>query len=484
VIEHLVVSTIVLAVAMAAAQWLPLTARTRYALLFCGIAKFAVPTAVFRLLPAAVMPAALRTFGGAAVIPTTPAAARIDWIPIAWGAIALLLIARWWLLRTRTIAAAFRDAAPASQRELDAIHDARVTMHIRGAVDAIRSPICEAPAVLRVVRPVIALPARGCDALTDDELRSLVLHECAHIARHDNLAATAQAAATSLLWFHPLVWMASRALTFAREEACDEAVADAIRDPRAYVSALTKIGQSVVAPRTAGASCMASAKIRERMEHLMSYESIKTKAWPHRLMFAIAVVLIGASTIAVAGPSAPQSDKYAIAYTVDPNPGSFTFELNVTEIATGEVVSHPRLTTPPGVTIQSRSSSHGRNVKISAIPNADGSGHITLDVEENDSPVQHTVIDYAPGAAPRKYTGEPLSINVKNADIHDILGTLGDLTGLTFDVAADVQGSVTLNVRDVPWDKVLDDMLRVNGLEGKVDGKTIHVTKMSDDAAQ
>ena len=45
-ISHLVLSTLVLAIAIAAARLLPLTARTRHALLLAGLAKFAIPPAL------------------------------------------------------------------------------------------------------------------------------------------------------------------------------------------------------------------------------------------------------------------------------------------------------------------------------------------------------------------------------------------------------------------------------------------------------
>jgi beta-lactamase regulating signal transducer with metallopeptidase domain len=473
VTEHLLVSTAVLAIAMIAARFLPLTARTRYALLLCGIAKFAIPTAVFRFIPPAAVPMQLRTLGGGANAVVAETATRIPWIPLVWAAIALLLITRWLLLRSRTVTAALRSPSPASARELAAVRDARVAMRIRVAVDTIRSPICEAPAVLRVIRPVIVLPAHGCDDLSDDELRSLVLHECAHVARHDNLAAFLQAFGTSLLWFHPLLWLASRALTVTREEACDEAVADAMRDTDAYVSALTKICHAIAAPRTAGASCMASAKILERMEHLMSYESIKRNAWSHRAIVAMGVVVIALSTIAATASTPPQTEKYALTFTMDPVGTSLLYDFTLTNRATGEVLLQPRLITQPGTPAMITSG----NVQIAIVPKTDGSGIITLDVTENGTLVQHTVQTYAAGAAARKYTGEPISINLKNADIHDVLKTLGELTGLAIDVAPGISGSVTIDMVGVPWDRVLDLMLQQNGLVAKIEGKTIHVTK-------
>jgi beta-lactamase regulating signal transducer with metallopeptidase domain len=341
------------------------------------------------LFPTAVLPIALRTLGGGAAVamtPTTPT--RIDWIAITWATIATLLFARWLLLRTRTISAALRTSSAPSHRELNAVRDARTTLGIRTAIDAIRSPICEAPAVLRIIRPVIALPAHGCDDLSDDELRSLVLHECAHVARHDNLGAILQALATSLLWFHPFVWLASRSLTVAREEACDEVVADAMQQTDSYVSALTKICHAIVAPRAAGASCMASAKIKERMEHLMSYATLRKTAWSHRAMVSIAILLLSFSTIATA------SDK------------------------------------------------------------------VTLG-----------------GDAPGKFTGEPVSLNLKDADIRDVLNTFGALTKMNVEMPSDVSGTVTIDIVDVPWDQALDLVLRQNGLIAEIDGNTIHVKR-------
>jgi beta-lactamase regulating signal transducer with metallopeptidase domain len=482
---HLLVSTAVLIIAMVAARFLPLTARTRYAVLFCGIAKFAVPTAVFRFLPAAAVPAPLRILGGGTAALAAQTASRVDWIPIAWAAMALLLIGRWLLLRTRTVSAALRSPTAPSARELAAVREARVAMRISVAVDSIRSPICEAPAVLRIVRPVIVLPAHGCDDLSDAELRSLVLHECAHVRRRDNLASLLQAVATSLLWFHPLVWMASRALTIAREEACDEAVADAMHDTDAYVSALTKICHAIAAPRTAGASCMASAKIKERMEHLMSYETIKGKAWPHRAMLALGIVTIALSTLAATATSQTQAEKYGLAYTVDPIGKQLTFNVTVTNQTTGEVVAQPRLTTQAGVRgrIESGNVSGAAgspSIQITVDPKTDGSGTITLDVFENETLVQHSEERYAPGAAPRRYTGEPVSINLKDADLRDVLATFGQLTGLTIDMASDVTASVTVNVVGVPWDRVLDDILNQHGLVAEIDGKTIHVKKQKE----
>jgi len=64
----------------------------------------------------------------------------------------------------------------------------------------------------------------------------------------------------------------------------------------------------------------------------------------------------------------------------------------------------------------------------------------------------------------RAYTGDPISLNLKDADIKDVLRTFAQLTGLNIAVDPQVSGTVTVDFVDVPWDQALDLILRQNGL--------------------
>ena len=75
--EHLIVSTVILGARLLAARLLPVTARTRHAILLCAVAKFAIPTALLdtagvKVIRMAPMP--LRVFDGTAnaILPSTP----------------------------------------------------------------------------------------------------------------------------------------------------------------------------------------------------------------------------------------------------------------------------------------------------------------------------------------------------------------------------------------------------------------------------
>jgi type IV pilus secretin PilQ/predicted competence protein len=77
--------------------------------------------------------------------------------------------------------------------------------------------------------------------------------------------------------------------------------------------------------------------------------------------------------------------------------------------------------------------------------------------------------------AEKTYTGEPLSLNLKDADIKDVLRTFAQLTGLNIAIDPTVSGSVTVDFVDVPWDQALEVILRQNSLAYVLEGNVMRV---------
>jgi type IV pilus assembly protein PilQ len=83
------------------------------------------------------------------------------------------------------------------------------------------------------------------------------------------------------------------------------------------------------------------------------------------------------------------------------------------------------------------------------------------------------------------YTGEPLSLNLKDADIKDVLRTFHELTGLNIAIDPSVTGSVTVDFVDVPWDQALEVILRQNSLAYVLEGNVMRVgtsARLADEA--
>jgi len=68
------------------------------------------------------------------------------------------------------------------------------------------------------------------------------------------------------------------------------------------------------------------------------------------------------------------------------------------------------------------------------------------------------------GGGETQYTGEPISLDLKDADIKDVFRTISELTGLNIVIDPDVRGTVTVRLENVPWDQALELILKQNGL--------------------
>jgi type IV pilus assembly protein PilQ len=79
------------------------------------------------------------------------------------------------------------------------------------------------------------------------------------------------------------------------------------------------------------------------------------------------------------------------------------------------------------------------------------------------------------GKKKKKYTGRRIDLDFKDADIHNILRLLADVGHVNIITADDVKGSVTIRMRDVPWDHALDVILQAKGLGMVWDGNLIRV---------
>ena len=81
-----------------------------------------------------------------------------------------------------------------------------------------------------------------------------------------------------------------------------------------------------------------------------------------------------------------------------------------------------------------------------------------------------------PVAAPIKvYSGEAISVNLKDVDLKDFFRLIHEISGLNVVLDPTVRGSVTIVLDEVPWDQALDIVLRNNGLSKELDGNVLRI---------
>jgi len=74
-----------------------------------------------------------------------------------------------------------------------------------------------------------------------------------------------------------------------------------------------------------------------------------------------------------------------------------------------------------------------------------------------------------------RYSGEPISVNLKDVDLRDFFRLIHEISGLNIVVDPNVKGNLTIVLDDVPWDQALDIVLRNNSLEKQLDGNVLRI---------
>jgi type IV pilus assembly protein PilQ len=84
----------------------------------------------------------------------------------------------------------------------------------------------------------------------------------------------------------------------------------------------------------------------------------------------------------------------------------------------------------------------------------------------------------------KNYQGKPMSLNFQDISIRSVLQIIADLNGFNLVTSDSVSGNVTLRLDGVPWDQALDIVLRVKGLDKRMDGSILMVAPTEELAAR
>lgn len=112
-----------------------------------------------------------------------------------------------------------------------------------------------------------------------------------------------------------------------------------------------------------------------------------------------------------------------------------------------------------------------------AVPPAPSGAPAAASVPVQDAASQ--VISAAPVAQAPQYSGEPISLELKDADLKDFFRLIGEISGLNIVLDPDVKGTLTIFLNDVPWDQALDVVLKNNSLGKQLDGNVLRIASNS-----
>jgi len=116
-------------------------------------------------------------------------------------------------------------------------------LRIARPVVLLESCFTDTPVLIGYLRPVILLPLGCLTGLSAGQVECILLHELAHVRRHDYVLNLMQGLVEGLLFYHPAVWWVSRVVRAERENCCDDAVVELVGDARSYAATLARLEQ-------------------------------------------------------------------------------------------------------------------------------------------------------------------------------------------------------------------------------------------------
>ncbi len=216
------------------------------------------------------------------------------WVVMVWLAGVLVFWVRLvggWVVTARMRSMLVRRAPPEWQEILGRLSE---RMGLSRPVRLLISALVQVPTVVGWLRPVVLVPVGALGGLPAEQLEALLLHELAHIRRHDYLVNILQSVAEALLFYHPAVWWVSGHIRAERELCCDDMAVAVSGDPLTYARALAQL-ESYRPPPFSAAVAANGGSLSNRIARLLgqSRPPVRTGLGPGVL--TVALLLLAAA---------------------------------------------------------------------------------------------------------------------------------------------------------------------------------------------
>src|SRR6185295_19016449 len=150
-------------------------------------------------------------------------------------------------------------------------------MGIHKPVHIYISDLISSPVTVGFLRPIILMPIAAINNLTVKQVEAVLLHELAHIRRHDYFINLLINFIQTILYFNPFVKLFAKTIEREREKSCYEIVMQFQYDPHGYASALLVLEKNnFMRQRMAVAAAGQRHDLLHRIEKILGIEKRKT----------------------------------------------------------------------------------------------------------------------------------------------------------------------------------------------------------------
>ncbi|MFK5922335.1 MAG: M56 family metallopeptidase [Verrucomicrobiota bacterium] len=151
------------------------------------------------------------------------------------------------------------------------------------------------------LRPAIVLPHNSIQ-WSPEQLRLVLLHELAHVSRHDILSLFLSKILLSIHWFNPIAWALCRKLDTLCEEACDQLVLHAGSCPVQYAEFLVRMARPDLPDRTFSLAISKTHTLETRIKNIMKTpeKNLPTRLYNTSITVLFSALALFVSTLAIA----------------------------------------------------------------------------------------------------------------------------------------------------------------------------------------
>ncbi len=212
------------------------------------------------------------------------------------------LIGWWALYRLKT-----RGLSPVPESVRAMARSLSRRLALSKKVELFQSYLAKTPLVIGYFQPIILLPISVVAGIPASQLEAILIHELAHVRRHDFLVNLLQTLVETVFFYHPAIWFLSDRIRIERENCCDDLVVGIVADRAEYGRALLAVeelrgNQSILALGATHGSLLA------RVHRILAIEPRKAGLlgrWP---LIGLAPLSLGLCLLFGQLGAAPNSD--------------------------------------------------------------------------------------------------------------------------------------------------------------------------------
>jgi type IV pilus assembly protein PilQ len=138
-------------------------------------------------------------------------------------------------------------------------------------------------------------------------------------------------------------------------------------------------------------------------------------------------------------------------------------------------ISAPRFALPSELTQPSVALASFGGGSQPARPESSGQQAAQQAIQQANAAASTMSTQSAPVTPAGKYSGEPISVNLKDVDLRDFFRLIHEISGLNVVLDPAVKGTLTIVLDEVPWDQALDIVLQNNGLDKQLSGNVLRI---------